>query len=77
MPPLFRDNSISWEGHFWGVVTGLVLALIYRNKGLPPKIEIDDDELEDGDEYWNTELEEEDESSNKKIKYYYPNGNKR
>lgn len=27
------DKSISWEGHFWGLFVGLVLAIIYRKQG--------------------------------------------
>ena len=27
------DKSISWEGHFWGLLVGLILAIIYRKQG--------------------------------------------
>lgn len=27
------DKSISWEGHFWGLFVGLVLAYFYRKQG--------------------------------------------
>lgn len=27
------DKSISWEGHFWGLLVGLLLAALYRKKG--------------------------------------------
>ena len=27
------DKSISWEGHFWGLLIGLILAVVYRKQG--------------------------------------------
>ena len=27
------DKGISWEGHFWGLFVGLVLAYFYRKQG--------------------------------------------
>lgn len=45
------DKSVSWEGHFWGLFVGLILAIYYRNKG--PQREVyqwdddDDDNLEE------------------------------
>ncbi len=42
------DKSISWEGHFWGLLIGLVLAIIYRKHGPQRKVfawpEEDEDE---------------------------------
>ena len=32
------DKSISWEGHFWGLFIGLVLAIIYRKQGPQRKV---------------------------------------
>lgn len=31
------DYKVSWEGHFWGLFIGLVLAIFYRKKGPQPK----------------------------------------
>jgi membrane associated rhomboid family serine protease len=31
------DKSVSWEGHFWGLFVGLVLAVYYRKVGGPPR----------------------------------------
>ena len=80
VPQLFPNKEISWEGHFWGVVVGLVLAIIYRNKDKPIKLEIveDDDDSNDGDAYWNEEIDEEQlKKPEMKVKYYYPDGSKR
>lgn len=81
VPQLFPNKDISWEGHFWGVVTGLVLAIIYKNRGMPITIEVeeadDDDSLDEDDEYWKTPIEEEQEKPTMKVKYYYPDGSKR
>jgi membrane associated rhomboid family serine protease len=43
------DKGISWEGHFWGLLVGVVLALFYRKQG-PQRKEFvwpDEDEEED------------------------------
>jgi len=31
------DQAISWEGHFWGLFIGIILAFFYRKKGPQPK----------------------------------------
>ncbi len=49
------DLKTSFEGHFWGFVAGIILALYYRKQG-PQKVEYewdDEDENNDEDEYWN------------------------
>jgi membrane associated rhomboid family serine protease len=49
------DQSISWEGHLFGAITGVVLAFYYRNHG--PAGEqvpfLDEDEADDPEAYWN------------------------
>ena len=51
-----QDPSISWEGHFFGFVSGGVLAVIYRNKGPQPqkyRYEIEDElGYEYEEEFW-------------------------
>ena len=32
------DKSISWEGHFWGLLIGLVLGVVYRKQGPQRKV---------------------------------------
>lgn len=41
--------SISWEGHLWGGVSGLILAVVYRKKGPPPEKTEWEEEEEDDD----------------------------
>lgn len=48
------DKSISWEGHFWGLLVGLILAFIFRKQG-PQKKEFvwpeeDEEQKEFGEE---------------------------
>ena len=40
------DKSISWEGHFWGLLIGLVLAVVYRKQGPQRKVFVWPDEEE-------------------------------
>jgi hypothetical protein len=39
--------EISWEGHLWGGISGIVLAVVYRKKGPPAEEQPWDDEDED------------------------------
>jgi membrane associated rhomboid family serine protease len=53
------DVTISFEGHLWGFVAGIVLAIYYRKQG-PQRVmhEWDDEEdIEGEDEYWKNEDE--------------------
>ena len=47
-PSLYIGTSISWEGHLSGLLTGIILAVYYRNEGPqpPPPDEEDDYEKE-------------------------------
>ncbi len=58
-PILFPGKQISWEGHLAGAITGIILAVFYRNDGprkkeyfLDEKEEEMDDEMSDEDKYW-------------------------
>jgi membrane associated rhomboid family serine protease len=62
MIPVKWDLPYSWEAHLYGSITGLILALIYRDKG-PQRPEPDwaEDEEEDENEddenaYWKTNI---------------------
>ena len=33
-PTLYMGTSISWEGHLSGLLTGIIIALYFRNEGL-------------------------------------------
>jgi len=32
-PTLYKDTSISWEGHLSGLLTGIIIAFYFRNEG--------------------------------------------
>ena len=58
-PILFPGKQISWEGHLAGAITGIILAVFYRNDGprkkeyfLDEKEEEMEDEMSDEDKYW-------------------------
>ena len=36
VPVLYRDTSISWEGHLSGLLTGIAFAFYFRQSGPPP-----------------------------------------
>ena len=40
------DYKISWESHLFGALTGFFLALVYRDYGPPPPVEISDENNE-------------------------------
>lgn len=43
------DQSVSWEGHFWGLFVGIVLAYFYRRQGPQRKVyEWPDEDDDDG-----------------------------
>ena len=51
------DPSISWEGHFFGLLSGVIMAIVYRKSGPQPakfKYEVEEElGLEEyEDEYW-------------------------
>lgn len=67
------DVKISFEGHLWGFVAGIVLALYYRKQG-PQKIEHvwpDDDEEDDENAYWKMENQEDTPIPNQKVNYIF------
>lgn len=46
--------NISYEAHFWGFVSGIILAIFYRKQGLQKEVFVwEEDELEEKEnEYW-------------------------
>ncbi|RLD37595.1 MAG: rhomboid family intramembrane serine protease [Bacteroidetes bacterium] len=57
-PELFPNENISWEGHLFGFIAGLLMAVYYRNQG--PKAQVyhwdEDDEDDEDDAYWKTNI---------------------
>jgi membrane associated rhomboid family serine protease len=56
------NPEISWEGHLWGAISGVVLALVYRKYTVRRdkfdwEDEEEDDEETDGQEYWAEDIE--------------------
>jgi len=53
-PEFFPEKNISWEGHLFGFIAGILMAVYYRNEG--PKAKEyhweDDDDTEDENAYW-------------------------
>ena len=36
-PDFFPEKNISFESHFWGMISGIILAIYYKNQGGPKK----------------------------------------
>ena len=54
--PWSVNDPVSWEGHLAGGITGMLLAVIFKNKGpqKPEKVwDEEDDGIETGEEEWN------------------------
>jgi membrane associated rhomboid family serine protease len=73
------DKTMSWEGHFWGLVLGIVLAFFYKKEGPQQKkymweleAEDEDDESELLGEYVDfDEIKTTDHSANEDIEIVY------
>jgi membrane associated rhomboid family serine protease len=55
--------NISYEAHFWGFVSGIILAIFYRKQGLQKEVFVwDEDEENDKkeDEYWKSGYDSDD-----------------
>jgi len=57
-PEFFPNKNISWEGHLYGFISGLLMAIYYRKEG--PTHDVyhwDDSDVPDGeDAYWRSEV---------------------
>lgn len=65
------DKSISWEGHFWGLLIGIVLAFYFRKKGPQKKQyswELEEEEEPPFDDW---KMQEESKQPNIKIVYHF------
>jgi membrane associated rhomboid family serine protease len=58
-PEFFPDQNISFEGHFWGIMAGVIIAVYFRKSGPQRKLyswDLEDEDEDDGDDegaYWN------------------------
>jgi membrane associated rhomboid family serine protease len=58
-PEFFPDQNISFEGHFWGIMAGAIVAIYFRKSGPQRKLyswDLEDEDEDDGDDedaYWN------------------------
>ncbi|WP_233145489.1 rhomboid family intramembrane serine protease [Labilibacter marinus] len=54
--PFEINMPYSWEGHFWGGLAGVLVALVYRNEGpqqpRSPLEDEEDEEVDEEDAYW-------------------------
>ena len=59
-PVLYKDTSISWEGHLSGMLSGIAFALYFRHLGPLPPVDpfLMEAEEANEDEYWNFQQEE-------------------
>lgn len=66
---------ISWEGHALGFFSGIILAVVYKNKGPQPQkmhYEIEEElGIESEDEYWKIEEEKSEEPTQKSVQINY------
>ena len=53
--PWTVNDPVSWEGHFAGLLTGFIIAIVFRKEGpqKPLKIWEEEDDVAKEDEYWN------------------------
>ncbi len=53
--------EISYEAHFWGFVSGIILAVFYRKEGLQKEVFVWDEEkeLDEENDYWNSDYDNE------------------
>lgn len=56
------DKTMSWEGHFWGLLIGIVMAFYYRKTGLQKKLyswDLEEEEEPPFDDWkWNDSQQE-------------------
>ena len=61
--PWQPTDTVSWEGHLFGAIIGVVLAFVYRHQGPQKPVKIWEEESVDEEEYWNIPLEDEEKLS--------------
>jgi len=52
--PWTVNDPVSWEGHLAGLITGLIIAIVFRNEGPQKPIKVwEEEEMEEETDYWN------------------------
>ena len=58
-PDFFPEKNISFEGHFWGIIAGIIIAIYYRKLGPQARLyswdledEHEEEEDDDDNAYW-------------------------
>lgn len=68
------DQKVSWEGHFWGLFVGLVLAIYYRKQGPQRKKyqweEEEEKEAED-EAFWQEEKDADQKDNRLRVVYHF------
>lgn len=67
------DPGVSWEGHFSGFLSGIVLALFFRKQGPPddPKKVWDDSDLDGVEPYWEEDSDDSVSEEAKPVQFRY------
>jgi hypothetical protein len=52
--PWTVNDPVSWEGHLAGLITGLIIAIAFRNDGPQKPVKVwEEEEIEEETAYWN------------------------
>jgi len=66
------DLKISFEGHLWGFISGIILAFYYKKEGLQHVEYVwNDDDLDESNPYWEINESNIEEKSQPRIKYFF------
>ena len=58
-PEFFPEKNISWEGHLFGFIAGILMAVYYRNQGPVEQVHVwedEDDDIDDENPYWKIDI---------------------
>ena len=62
--PWQPNDTVTWEGHLFGAIIGVILAFIYRYQGPQKPVKVWAEELSDEENaYWDIPLEDDEKLS--------------